>query len=417
MNIDRRILQKGYIRLRELAHSGKIRMYEQWMNDYDSYYHWFQSQVLNLNDARYVCDPYLKNWLSTDPLVYYGPETCSVIPIELFNSIKIIPLCKQHGNIYSPGLSIDKSTGRFKVNFNNKSVGMRDTELEAFNYYKTLKENELRTMTQSMLASNVITQETYNILMNLQVYSLRFGINAQYNPEPILASIKQQAQKPRSPIIIDDRAKLNIGTMYKCKTGEWMQILDYQGKFKVTIKFLDWFGYVTVANMDNIRKGSVKNPYHILANGGYFGAGPYVASRCMNVYKVWDSMLRRALMHKNNGSHQLYNNCSVCEEWRNFQIFADWYIKYVSSLNPNYSYQIDKDIFQWGLVNKIYSPQTCCLIPDQLNDLLNVAEHGTGNGAVIGEQTKTKIKNLALSMLNDGAILKPVYDKIMSLGI
>ena len=85
-----------------------------------------------------------------------------------------------------------------------------------------------------------------------------------------------------------------------------MQILDYNGKFKVTIKFLDWYGYTTVANMDNIRRGSVKNPFRILENGGYFGVGNHVASRDMSVYKTWDSMMRRAYMHTKDNDRKTY---------------------------------------------------------------------------------------------------------------
>ena len=92
----------------------------------------------------------------------------------------------------------------------------------------------------------------------------------------------------------------------------------------------------------------------------------------MKIYKVWEGILRRAHAHKDQNFHA-YENTSVCEEWLNLQTFAKWYQEYRSRLNPE-SYkelEIDKDIYQWGLVNKIYSPSTCCLIPHRLNAVIS----------------------------------------------
>lgn len=60
---------------------------------------------------------------------------------------------------------------------------------------------------------------------------------------------------------------------------------------------------------------------------------------------------------------QSYKNCcSVHPDWHNFQVFADWY---------NYHYrkefELDKDILTKG--NKVYSPNTCCFVPREVNQL------------------------------------------------
>ena len=121
--------------------------------------------------------------------------------------------------------------------------------------------------------------------------------------------------------------------------------------------------------MYNIRKGSVKNPYAKLKCGGYYGEGNYIANNEIRIYKSWESMLRRALLHEN---HKSYYKCAVCKEWESLQNFASWYISYRKQLNPLYNdrYQIDKDILQWNKEYKIYSPETCCLVPDQINAML-----------------------------------------------
>jgi hypothetical protein len=87
----------------------------------------------------------------------------------------------------------------------------------------------------------------------------------------------------------------------------------------------------------------------------------------MGIYKTWESMLNRV---SENSKFLSYKNTTVCEEWYNFQFFAQWYTNYINLLNPIYNYQIDKDIFQWNYKYKVYSPSTCCLIPDRLNNSL-----------------------------------------------
>lgn len=167
------------------------------------------------------------------------------------------------------------------------------------------------------------------------------------------------------PIQITDYKIFHEGSIYNTKFGGPLIVLEYINKFNVRVKFLDQFGYETVANIDNVLAGNVKNPYRLNKYGGYYGEGPYTSVQYMHVYKVWEGILKRTNPMYN--SQNSYSNVIIYEDWRNFQNFADWYVKYESILNPNYQYQIDKDILQWDKDNKIYSPYTCCLIPTELN--------------------------------------------------
>jgi len=60
-----------------------------------------------------------------------------------------------------------------------------------------------------------------------------------------------------------------------------------------------------------------------------------------------------------------YIQVELCEEWKNAQSFISWY-------NDNFKtymsdWHLDKDILVKG--NKIYSPETCCFVPQELNSL------------------------------------------------
>lgn len=76
-------------------------------------------------------------------------------------------------------------------------------------------------------------------------------------------------------------------------------------------------------------------------------------------YCIWKAMTRRCNYHKN------YNNCKVCEEWLDYQVFAKW----LESNNfYGLGYQLDKDLLQKGV--KTYSPDTCILLPTVINGVL-----------------------------------------------
>lgn len=175
--------------------------------------------------------------------------------------------------------------------------------------------------------------------------------------------------KVKSPFKIMNQKNFNEELIFNTKSGP-LQIVEYEDKFNVKVRFLNT-GFETIANIDNIRNKSVKDPYATLKNGGYFGQGQYSEKNNTKIYKTWEGMLKRAHTYQ-DFSHLKYLNCKVDESWLNFQIFADWYVNYQSQINPKYHdlLTLDKDIYQWNKFYKIYSSSTCCLIPAKLNEYL-----------------------------------------------
>ena len=80
-------------------------------------------------------------------------------------------------------------------------------------------------------------------------------------------------------------------------------------------------------------------------------------------YVMWDGMLRRCY-----GTRKLqsYIGCSVCEEWHYFSNFKKWFNEHKDEYHKGY--HLDKDILSKG--NKVYSPDTCCLVPQEINKLI-----------------------------------------------
>lgn len=82
-------------------------------------------------------------------------------------------------------------------------------------------------------------------------------------------------------------------------------------------------------------------------------------------YRTWYNMLTRCYGRKSHSQSPTYTGCYVSNDWLDYQCFADWYV------NQNHysaSYELDKDLLVSG--NKVYSPNTCCLIPSELNLLM-----------------------------------------------
>lgn len=91
-----------------------------------------------------------------------------------------------------------------------------------------------------------------------------------------------------------------------------------------------------------------------------------IDNKMTKVYKIWCAMLQRCYDPKVHLRQPTYIGCSVSEEWHDFQDFADWYCEHELY---GLSYHLDKDVLLPN--NKIYSPENCCLIPQELNNLLN----------------------------------------------
>ena len=89
-------------------------------------------------------------------------------------------------------------------------------------------------------------------------------------------------------------------------------------------------------------------------------------------------MIKRCYDEKTIKKHLTYKDCSVCDEWHNFQNFAKWCEEnYYESKFKNEPMQLDKDILQKG--NKIYSPETCIFVPRRINSLFIKSDKARGD--------------------------------------
>ena len=160
-------------------------------------------------------------------------------------------------------------------------------------------------------------------------------------------------------------------------------------------------------------------------------------------YIIWSSMLKRCFDEKYKSKNPTYKDCTICEEWLHYSNFRRW----AENTQNGYmaGYQLDKDILVKG--NKIYSPETCCFVPKDINTLLiepksrrskytagvykksrkfvahlsrygKIVRVGSFNSLeealIARKQAKEEyIKEVAQKYYSDGKITKRVYDALM----
>jgi hypothetical protein len=233
-----------------------------------------------------------------------------------------------------------------------------------------------------------------------------------------------------------------------------MEIIDYIDSTHITVRFNDEYKAVlTPVRYSNYVRGVVKNPYFPEVYGvGCIGVK--YPSRINKIklkeYNAWCKMLQRGFSKKVKDKYTTYKDVTVCKEWLNYENFYEWlhsqenFDKWLNGSRWN----IDKDIISKD--NKIYSPDTCCLVPQEVNVLfvrqgstrgefpIGVCwnkSHGTysatcsynGSQVTIGfyqtpeeafqaykEYKESIIKETAKEYYSKGEIIKRCYDAMMN---
>ncbi len=90
-------------------------------------------------------------------------------------------------------------------------------------------------------------------------------------------------------------------------------------------------------------------------------------------YVKWRAMIMRCYQRKYQEENPSYRDITVADEWLDFQNFAEWFYEHEYH---NYGYDLDKDILTKG--SKVYSPETCCFVPQELNKLLTDSASSRG---------------------------------------
>ena len=166
---------------------------------------------------------------------------------------------------------------------------------------------------------------------------------------------------------------LNIGDRHTNKFGEQFEIIKKTSSGYL-IKFDN--GVLKTTREKYILSKGVHSPYAKTVLGvGYLGEGKYNSKENKIVYKAWSHMHTRCYDKKYSDKYPIYKDCTVCEEWHNFQNFAKWW--YSNECGYDGVYFLDKDILNKN--NKTYSPNNCILVNNHINCLFTKCNNARGN--------------------------------------
>ena len=159
-----------------------------------------------------------------------------------------------------------------------------------------------------------------------------------------------------------------LGLEFKTNSSGRCFIVDYKSASNVTVLFYEPLCAVK-CEFHNLRKGKVANPMLVtVGDRGYLGIGKYKQSVHTDIYDVWAGLINRCYKESYLVRCPTYENVTVCEEWWCFQNFASWCEsqEFFGAKDDNgKSYHLDKDILSKN--DKIYSPETCCFVPYDIN--------------------------------------------------
>ena len=156
-----------------------------------------------------------------------------------------------------------------------------------------------------------------------------------------------------------------VGKVCKSKSSGDFKILKYNDARNVEIQFINT-GFETVARLDNIKSGSVKDRYvPSVYSIGIVGIKhpPSINSRNTKEYALWYSMLTRCYSDAYKSKYPTYEGCEASENFKSYEYFYEWCNEQVGFGNKGFD--LDKDLLVKG--NKVYSEDSCIFLPSEIN--------------------------------------------------
>lgn len=173
-----------------------------------------------------------------------------------------------------------------------------------------------------------------------------------------------------------EHEKHKVGSIHSTnKYGDFI-ITKYVNASNVHIKFLNT-GYETVTLNSCILSGEIRDRYFPSVHG--VGIVGEESSRDSNgnklkEYFLWNHMLTRCYGKKAKLKLPSYEDCTASTNFKYFPYFKDWCSKQIGFGNEGW--QLDKDILVKG--NKIYSEDTCCFVPAEINSVFIKCDRSRG---------------------------------------
>lgn len=163
-----------------------------------------------------------------------------------------------------------------------------------------------------------------------------------------------------------------LGEIRLNNQGCLVKVIEYNNADDIVVEFQDEYKAKLHTRYGNFIRGVAKNPYYKSVYGVAMIGTKYSTSingKNTKEYCAWINMINRCYGEKFKQEHPTYKNVTCCDDWLCYENFCDWLYKqdnFEHWLNGS-RWEIDKDILCKN--NTIYSPETCCLVPHNVNSL------------------------------------------------
>lgn len=204
-----------------------------------------------------------------------------------------------------------------------------------------------------------------------------------------------------------------------------MTIVLYNNVQDIVVEFQDKYKSKVHTTYQNFKNGSVKNPYcpsvlHVGAIGSkynpydiYYDNNGKKINKVKKEYRLWKHMLERCFDNDYKERQPTYKDVTCVDDWALFENFYEW-IKdqenYDKWLNGDL-WCLDKDILCKG--NKIYSPETCCLVPMKVNNLFISNKVNRGDNPIGVVKFNNKYRAICNNQLLDECVHLGMFNSQM----
>lgn len=154
--------------------------------------------------------------------------------------------------------------------------------------------------------------------------------------------------------------------------GCLMKIIEYNRVDDILVEFQDKYKGIVHTQYQSFIRGNVKNPYFPMVLGvGMIGSkySAKINNKETEEYQAWKGMVYRCFDKNTKERQPTYKETKCCNEWLCYENFYEWLHSQENfdNLYNKGKWNVDKDILVKG--NKTYSPDTCCLVPMNINSL------------------------------------------------
>ncbi len=182
------------------------------------------------------------------------------------------------------------------------------------------------------------------------------------------------------------------GIIFKTKNYGDVVVLEYNNVRDVTIKFLNT-GKVRKTATSELKKGEIRdNEAFPVYKVGVMDIPNELQKGKPNPreYSIWNGIRQRCYNENLRDKLMSYKDIEMSENFKIYSYFKDWCHRQIGFNEEGW--QLDKDILSKD--NKVYSEDTCCFVPPEINCTVtnNKSVRGKFPQGVIYNCTKTRYR-------------------------